>query len=160
MPFRIDPPVQLDLEAPLRIEVFVPLHLLHRFHPSLEPVTTRGNIKDVMTPQNPLNALRPTALIIAELVSNEIFGSTQAIREDFYVIGHWERDGTLESIFFFLHHGLRTEDIGLNPEYIRLAAHEEDGGGLVLRPRVLTGERRRVHNEQFEGPPPLELASL
>jgi hypothetical protein len=100
-------------------------------------------------------------LTIAKLVNNEIWGSTKAgIREDFYVIGHWAPDGTLESIFFFLHHRLRWEDIGLNPEYIRLVAYEENGGGLLLEPRVVMGERRRKKNEMYEGPPPLSLASL
>lgn len=153
MAFRFEPPLQLDLEVPVRIELFIPVRLLHRFDPSIEPVSNPGHIDDLMTAQNPLKALKPTALLIAELVSQQIFGSTEAVREDFYAIGHWNKDGTLVSIFFYLNHRLRIEDVGLNPEYIRVVAREEegDGGGLVLKPEVVTGECREERNDCAEG---------
>ncbi len=139
MAFYFDPALQLDLDAPIRVEVVIPVHLLHRFHPSIKPVLTPINSEDLMTRRNPLKALEPTVLIIAELVSNEMFGSTGAVREDLQAIGRWTADGTLRAVFFYLHHRLRKEDVGLNPEYILVAAREEDGGQLVLRPWVVTG---------------------
>jgi hypothetical protein len=104
-----------------------------------------------MTRQNPLKALKATALIFAEVVSNEIFGSTEAVREDLQPIGRWTKDGTLDAIFFYLNHHLRREDFGLNLEYIRVVIREEDGGELVLRPTVVTGERRKTNNDCAEG---------
>ncbi|KAK3292106.1 uncharacterized protein B0H64DRAFT_376692 [Chaetomium fimeti] len=151
MAFHFDPALQFDLEVPIRVELFVPLHLLHRFHPSIEPVTTPGNHEDLMTPRNPLKALKPTALTIAKVVSKQIFGSTEAVREDLRPIGFWAKDGTLEAIFFYLNHRLRIEDVGLNPEYIRVAAREGGDGELVLEPAVVMGERREENNHQAEG---------
>ncbi|KAL2256624.1 hypothetical protein VTK26DRAFT_1391 [Humicola hyalothermophila] len=151
MAFHFDPALQLDLAVPIRVELFIPLRLLHRFHPSIKPVSALGKIEDVMAPRNPLRELRGTALIIAELASKQIFGSTEAVREDLQPIGWWTEDGTLDAIFFYLHHRLRVEDVGLNPEYIRVVAREEDGGGLVLVPKVVTGERRKANNDRAEG---------
>jgi hypothetical protein len=162
MAFHFDPPLELDLEVRTRVELFVPLRLLHRFHPSIKPVPTLGNFEDPLTRLTPLNALKPTALIIAKLVSNEIFGSSEAVREDFRLIGHWTKDGTLEAIFFYLNHRLRIEDFGLNPKYIRVVACEDDNGEIVLRPRVVDGERREEKNNCAEGrrSPQPELALL
>ncbi len=151
MSFRFDPAPQLDLEAPLRVEFFIPLDLLHRFDPSIEPVSTPGHIDDVTTPQNPLKALKPAAGTIAELVSTAIFNSTEAIRHNLQVVGLWETDGTLGAIMFCLHHRLGVDDVGLDPEYIAVFATEDDDGGLVLVPKVLTGERRKRRNEQADG---------
>ncbi|KAG7284685.1 hypothetical protein NEMBOFW57_009294 [Staphylotrichum longicolle] len=146
MAFHFDPPLELDLEVPVRIKLSIPLR----------------KFEDLYTRQHPLNALKPTALVIAKLVSNEIFGSTEAIREDFRPICHWNKDGTLEAIFFYLNHRLRFEDVGFNPEYISVFAGENEHGELVLRPRVVNGMRRKESNDEAEGrrSPQLELASL
>ncbi len=152
MAFHFDPALQLNLEERLRVEVFVPIHLVHRFHPSIEPVSTPRHYDELMVSgRNPHGALKPTALKIAELVSNAMFGSTEAIREDFRLISRWEPDRTLGAIFFHLHHRLSRSDVGLNPELIRVTAQEDEGGRLVLRPRVVTGEHRRRKNERAEG---------
>jgi hypothetical protein len=148
-PFHLEPALQLDLEVPIRIEVFVPLDLLPRFHPSIRPVSVPGNIRDIMSPRNPLEAIKPAALTIAELVSRAVFGSAEAIQQPFQPVGHWGRDGTLEGILLFLNHRLTVDDRGLNPEYILMYAHDADGQ-LVLRPCVLTGERRKLKNEFLE----------
>ncbi len=104
-----------------------------------------------MTPQSPLKSLKPTALIIAQLVNNEVFGSTEAVWEDLQVIGRWRADGTQRGIFFYLNHRFRKEDVGLNPEYVCVFAREDDGGQFVLRPHIVTGERRATDNARAEG---------
>lgn len=153
-PFAFEPALQLDLEVPVRIEVVIPLNLLPRFDPSIQPVAVPGNIRDVMTPLNPLKALKPAALIIAESVSRAVFGSTEPVHSHpFQNIGHWDRDGTLRAVFFYLNYRLGIDDIGLNPEYIRAVAKDVDGK-LIFRTSVLTGERRKMENEEYEGPAP------
>lgn len=160
-PFHLEPALQVVLEVPIRVEVFVPLDLLPRFHPSIRPVSVPGNIRDMMSPRNPLEAIKPVALTIAELVSKAIFGSTEAIRQPFQPVGCWGRDGTLEAILLFLNHRLTIDDRGLNPEYVLMHARDADGQ-LVLRPCVLTGERRKLKNEFLEGTagPGPEIAML
>jgi hypothetical protein len=152
MAFHFDPAPQLNLEERLRVEVFVPIHLVHRFHPSIEPVSSPPHFNDLMiSGRNPHGALRPTALKIAEVVSNAMFGSTEAIREDFQISSWWETDNTLGAIFFYLNHRLGMDDVGLNPELIRVYAQEDEGGRLVLKPSVVTGERRKRYNDEAEG---------
>jgi hypothetical protein len=99
-----------------------------------------------MSPQHPFRALKPTALFIAKMVSQDIFGSTEAVRGDFYHIGSWEKDGTLRAISFWLNHRLRIEDVSLNPKYIRVVVGEDDSGELVFEPYEIMGERRERKN--------------
>lgn len=88
-------------------------------------------------------------MTIAELVSRAIFGSAEAVWQSFHPVGHWGRDGTLEGILLFLNHRLTINDRGLILEYIYMGAYDADGQ-LVLRPYILTGERRKSKNEFLE----------
>jgi hypothetical protein len=150
LPFEFDPVVQLNLELPVRVEVFIPLGLLPRFDPSIKPISTPGHISDMMSPRNPLKAIKPAVLPIAELVSNILFASTEPIHQPFRIIGHWAGDGTLEAIYFILNHRLGVNNIGLDPEFLRVVAKDIDGK-LVLETWVITGERRKHENARCEG---------
>jgi hypothetical protein len=149
-PFDFDPVLQLDLEKPVRVEVAIPLNLLPRLTASIESVPVPGNTRDFMSDRNALEAIKPAALTIAELVSNAMFGSTEPISQPFRPIGRWGLDGSLEAVFFILNYRLGIDDIGLNPEYLWVVAEDIDGK-LVFRTSVITGERREHDNARYEG---------
>jgi hypothetical protein len=98
----------------------------------------------------PLEALKPAVRPIAELVCNILFGSTEPIHQPFRIFGRWVKDGTLEAVYFILSHRLGVNNIGLDPEFLRMVARDVDGK-LVLRTSVIIGERRRHENAQCEG---------
>ncbi len=103
----------------------------------------------ISTGRNPHGALRPTALKISELVSNAMFGSTEAIREDLRLISRWEPDKTLGAIFFHLHHRLSRSDVGLNPDLIHVTAQEDEGTDLSSYPEW---SRESIAGERMNGP--------